>query len=52
MAKEAIEKIRAAEAEAQRIMEGIPLKVKQVLDEAEQARQTLCQAAENEIKYP
>ena len=48
MAKEAIEKIRAAEAEAQRILENIPLKVKQVLDEAEEARQTLCNAAEAE----
>lgn len=48
MAKEAIEKIRAAEDEAQRILEHIPLKVKQVLDEAERARQTLCEAAEAE----
>lgn len=50
MAKQAIEQIRAAEAEAQRITEAIPVRVKAVLDEAERRRKALCTEAEQETE--
>ena len=48
MAKQAIDAIRAAEAEAQRIMDGIPLRTKALLDEAERRSRALCAKAEEE----
>ena len=48
MAKQAFEQIRAAEAEAQRITDAIPSRVKALLDEAEQTRRALCAQAEAE----
>lgn len=46
MAKQAIEQIRAAETEAQRIKDAIPVRVKAVLDEAERHRKEICVEAE------
>lgn len=48
MAKQAIEQIRAAEAEAQRITDAIPVRVKALLDEAERRSRVLCAKAEEE----
>lgn len=48
MAKQAIDAIRAAEAEAQRITDGIPVRVKALLDEAERRSRVLCARTEEE----
>ncbi|MBR7185028.1 MAG: hypothetical protein IKD37_05395 [Clostridia bacterium] len=48
MAKQALEQIRAAEAEAQRIQDAIPTRVKALLDEAERRSRLLCIRAEEE----
>ena len=48
MAKKAIEQIRAAETEAQRITDAIPIRVKALLDEAERRSRALCARAEEE----
>ena len=46
MAKQALEQIRLAEAEAQRITDAIPLRVKALTDEAERRRRAYVAEAE------
>ncbi len=50
MAKQALEQIRSVEAEAQRITDAIPIRVKAMLDEAERTRASLVSRAEREAE--